>query len=559
MTARANKILLLAASLLTLALLVYAAYRENYGREWRRLQRQYRAALPADQAAAFSVQLRQIYVPPLRAADRCVSCHVGMAAGETALEEPPLYRAHPAVVHDAAQFGCSVCHGGQGRATETADAHGAVAHWPEPMLPRRYAYAGCGTCHTHLRVPDVTQMQRGSALLERYDCLSCHSLDGRGGTLRPGAVAPLPAPDLSNAGAAGYGEDWYDAHLRQRESGDDRRWQTSFGEIPRADREAIETFLDSRVGAPGLIEAKALFHSLGCRGCHKVAGVGGDDGPDLTHAGQRDPGRTDFSHVEGEPTLANWFAEHFRAPATVVPGSQMPEMGLSEEQIDQLTYYTLSLRRSDVPEAFWPLDRVRAEQLGQREFATDGPTLYGSFCAACHGRGGEGMRYPGMHAFPAIGNPDFLAVASDRFIADTIRHGRPGRRMPAWGDKDGGLRPAEIDAIVAHVRTFADVPAPREAEPARWVSADAAVGAELYADSCASCHGADGEGGEGPALDNPVLLRSATDTYLVETIGRGRRGTSMAGFAASSPTRATLSSQEIEAIVAFIREWEEEP
>jgi cbb3-type cytochrome c oxidase subunit III len=559
MNPRANKLLLLTTSLATLALLIYAAYRENYARDWRRYQRDYASRLPAEQASTFPVQLRQVFVPALHAADRCVSCHVGMAAGETALETPRLFRGHPKVVHDPAEIGCVVCHGGQGRATATADAHGGVEHWPEPILPLRYAYAGCGSCHTHLRVPDLDQVKRGSAMVERYDCLACHSLDGRGGTLRPGAAPPGNAPDLSHAGGGGYPTDWYDAHLRRRDSDPAGRFRDSFGTVPVADRHAIEAFLDSRVGAPGLIEAKAQFHSLGCRGCHKVAGVGGDDGPDLTHAGERDPGRTDFTHVEGDKTLANWFAAHFRAPATIVPGSQMPEMGLSEGQIDQLTFYVLSLRRGDVPQAYWPVDRVRAERLKQREFSTDGATLYGTFCAACHGRRGEGMRYPGMKAFPAIGNQDFLAVASDRFLAETVRHGRPGRRMPAWGDKDGGLRPAEIDAVVAHVRSFGDAPSPPEMQPARWVHADVESGAALYTRTCASCHGVKGEGAEGPALKNPVLLRSATDAYLVETIRRGRRGTSMAAFAAASTTHATLSAPEIEAIVAFIRTWEEKP
>jgi mono/diheme cytochrome c family protein len=54
-----------------------------------------------------------------------------------------------------------------------------------------------------------------------------------------------------------------------------------------------------------------------------------------------------------------------------------------------------------------------------------------------------------------------------------------------------------------------------------------------------------------------VLLDAATDTYLVETIGNGRRGTAMPGFLTSSPVRPTLAPAEIEAVVAFLRTWQE--
>ena len=555
---RANKLLLLIASLGTLALLVTAAYRETVAREWRRIQRTYRAALPAAQARDFEVQLRQLYVPALHATDRCISCHLGMAPGETAIPGKPLFAGHPDVAHEPADYGCTVCHDGQGRATERADAHGEVPHWPHPMLPPRFAEAGCGGCHTHLAVPNLALLRRGRALVERYDCLACHQLDGRGGTLRPGGGPAPTTPGLSRVGATGYDEGWYEKHLRQRAAAADGPWRASFGPIPATDRVVIEELLSTSVGAPRLVEAKAVFHTLGCRGCHKVAGVGGDDGPDLTRVGDRDPGQLDFSHVRGKHTLASWIAEHFRAPATVVPGSNMPQLGLSEEQIAELTLYMLSLRRTDQPEAYWPKDRVRAERFEEREFATDGATLYGTFCAACHGPGGEGMRYPGMPAFPAIGNPDFLAVASDRFITETVTHGRPGRRMPAWGETEGGLRPAEIQAVVAHVRSFAGgAPAPVDAGPGRWVKGDAAAGARLFAEACASCHGPDGEGSEGPALHNRRLLAAATDTYLVETVRRGRRDTSMPAFAAASPTHSVLADDDIQAIVAFLRAWEE--
>ena len=84
----------------------------------------------------------------------------------------------------------------------------------------------------------------------------------------------------------------------------------------------------------------------------------------------------------------------------------------------------------------------------------------------------------------------------------------------------------------------------------------APAGGRLFAAYCASCHGKQGEGGEGPALHNRVLLTSASDTYLTETIRRGRRGTSMEGFAHPSTVRPALAGAEIESIVAFIRTWE---
>ncbi len=559
---RANKHLLLWSSLGTLAVLGWSAYSENFLSDWRRSQRRVAAGLPP--GSTIEVKLRQIVVPPLGVVDRCTSCHVGMAPGETGLPNDPVYGRHPDVVHDPGTFGCTPCHGGQGRATTVADAHGAVPHWPEPMIPSRHAYAGCGSCHTHLEVPNLAELARGRTLAERHDCLACHRIDGRGGTLRPGGAGGGEGPNLSSVGTRGFRADWHAHHLGERERAPADAplpWKAAFGEIPAEDRAAIEAFLRSRVAAPGLVEAKALFHSLGCLGCHKVHGVGGADGPDLSRAGQRDPGQTSFAGVRGGKTLAHWFAEHFRNPALVVPGSQMPAMGLSEAEIDALTFYLFSLRRAEAPEAFWPQDRLRALRLAHREFSTDGATLYGTFCAACHGARGRGMRYGGiLPPFPSVANEDFLALASDDFLAATLARGRPGRRMPAWGAGEGGLRPEEIRKVAGHLRALAGgAQAEADAKPRLWARGDAALGRRLYAENCAACHGASGQGGEGVALNNPGLLSAASDTYLAETIRRGRRGTPMEGFGKGSPVRRSLAADEIEAVVSFLRTWEVKP
>ena len=615
MNVRANKLLLLLSSLATLAVLGFAAYRENVLDEWRVIQRRYARELPPEAAAEFNVQLRQIVSPSLGIADRCVSCHVGMAPGEQGIKTIPLFAKHRDVVHDPAEFGCTTCHGGQGRATEKEAAHGTIEFWPEPMIPARYSYAGCGRCHTHLAVPNLAAVERGRELFERYDCLACHKLEGRGGTLRPGGAGGMEGPDLTRVAAKGVEPAWYDKHKAARDAAlaalaasagaaatpataatsapgaaaaaaatpaaatavagaatptpaatataaakptaSPAAWRASFGDIDADDRRQIDVFLSSRFGAPGLIESKALFHSLGCRGCHKVAGVGGDDGPDLTREGLIDPGRKAFAHVPGDRTVANWLAAHFRAPSAVVPGSAMPEFGFDKARIDALVFYMLSLRHNDLPEKYLPNDRALADRFGKREFAADGATLFGSFCAACHGPAGEGMRYPGMRAFPAIGNPDFLAVASDDFLRATITHGRPGRRMPAWGETTGGLRSEEIETVLGHLRTLGGNTAfEGDDRPPRWITADATRGGALYAANCASCHGASGEGKEGPELANQVLLANATDTYLVRTIGRGRRGTAMLGFTHGSTIRQALSEPDIESIVAYVRTWE---
>lgn len=555
---RGYKHLLLWSSVGVLLFLGVAIFQENVLQDWRRLQKSYYRKLPPERAADFAVQLRQVVVPSLKVTDRCVSCHVGMAPGEAGVKGDKLFSPHPDVVHDPAVYGCVVCHGGQGRATKEADAHGEAPHWPKPMLPKRFTYAGCGSCHTNLSVPNLARLERGRALFERYDCLSCHRVASRGGTLRPSAGPDgYEGPDLSRVGATGWDKGWYDGHFKRHQAEKSGPWRHSFGPIGAEEILDIDAYLSTRVGAPGLVEAKAVFHTLGCRGCHMVGGVGGDDGPDLTLGGERDPARLDFSNVEGPKSVAQWIEAHFRAPARIVPDSKMPYLGLPGGSTDDLTFYVLSLRRSEFPEAYWPKDRIRAERFGEREFSTDGATLYGTFCAACHGPSGEGMRYPGMSPFPAVANPDFLALASDEFLRQTLRRGRPGRRMPAWGEKEGGLRPSEIDAVVAHLRSLGGGPAPEVGQrPQRWVEGDAKAGSPLYARSCAGCHGKDGEGREGPALANQVFQETASDTYLVETISRGRRGTSMRGFTRPSPVNRALTKQEIKDIVAFIRTWE---
>lgn len=541
-----NKYLLLASSVAVLVLLAAAAVEENVLKAWRVIQ-----AAGRTEEGPIPVQLRQVVNTNLRVADRCITCHVAMGPGEQGVRGGPVLAAHKPVVHDPAEFGCTVCHAGQGQATERDDAHGDVPFWPQPMIPARWSYAGCGRCHATLGVPERTQLQAATAAFERLDCYSCHRVDGRGGTLRPDGNG-MEGPDLSRVGIAGYDTDWYDKHVEHARTATSGPWKTSFGPVSDDDRRWLALSLSLRVAAPKLVEAKSIFHASGCLGCHKVSGVGGEDAMDLSNAGDKDPGQASFHEVPGAPTLANWQLAHFRSPASVVAGSLMPSVARTDDELEQLAFYVLSLRRRELPDVYVPVDRVKAVKLGEREFAPDGKTVFGAFCTGCHADDGLGRRLTGVLSFPSIANPDFLAIAPDALLVSTIENGRPGRRMAAW-KRAGGLRPGEIRAAVEYLRTLAGVTPEPDGQPARWVRADTAAGRRIFDGTCAGCHGSKGEGGEGPALNNVVLRDAATDTYLVKTIGRGRRGTVMSGFLTPTPVRPALAPADIEHVVAYLR------
>ena len=543
-----NKYLLLSSSIGVLLLLVVAAVSENFFKEWQQIQSTART-----QEGPIDVRLRQIVNPNLRTADRCVTCHVGMAPGEQITTDLKVGNPHKNVVHSTSEMGCTVCHGGQGQATEKDDAHGNVAFWTEPMLPAKYAYASCGTCHTPLNVPNFATLSASQKTFERLDCYSCHRLDGKGGTLRPGGQSGMEGPDLSHAGLKGFDRGWYDKHI-QKTNAEDPLWRNTFREISETDRAAVDRFLETRMGAPKLIESQAMYNSVGCAGCHVVGNFGGDAGPVLSRSGEKDPNQLKFGNVPGDHTFSNWIVQHFRSPSSVVSGSLMPVMGLSDEQIDPLTMYTLSLRRRSLPDILLPKDRVKAMRFGGREFASDGATLYTAVCSSCHGANGQGMRFPGIAPNPSITNPDFLTLASDDYLYQTIKVGRPGRPMLPWGDRQNGFNDAEIKGLVAYIRQLGGgVQHVPDTMPQIWAKGDANAGAQLVASNCAGCHGKNAEGLEGPALANKAFLAAATDTFLVETISRGRRGTVMQGFNGSSPTRRMLTKEEMEAIVVYIR------
>ncbi len=78
---------------------------------------------------------------------------------------------------------------------------------------------------------------------------------------------------------------------------------------------------------------RALFQSQQCGGCHRVAGQGGEEGPDLTTVGLR--------HSSG------WLHSFLESPSRFHAEARMPSYGppaLSHQEIEELAQYLSSLR-----------------------------------------------------------------------------------------------------------------------------------------------------------------------------------------------------------------------
>ena len=76
---------------------------------------------------------------------------------------------------------------------------------------------------------------------------------------------------------------------------------------------------------------------------------------------------------------------------------------------------------------------------------------------------------------------------------------------------------------------------------------DPANGEAVYAANCASCHGANGEGGAlGPTLIGADIA-AKDDAFFRETIADGRVGTAMPAWG------PILGAQKIEDVIAWLR------
>ena len=109
-----------------------------------------------------------------------------------------------------------------------------------------------------------------------------------------------------------------------------------------------------------------------------------------------------------------------------------------------------------------------------------GKGLFGTNCAACHGRGGQGV----VGLYPNLTDDDWLWGGSMEQIQETLTNGRNGF-MPAFSET---LNPQQLDEVATYVLTLSgEAPQSETSERGRELF-------QGYGGGCYACHGKDGKG-----------------------------------------------------------------
>jgi sulfur oxidation c-type cytochrome SoxX len=383
--------------------------------------------------------------------------------------------------------------------------------------------------------------EKGGEVFRRSRCVTCHAVNGRGGTL---------GPELTHVGSKAS-RDWLytwirDPHRLQpktlmpqfRFSADEARdvaayLASEFSEPPK-DFEASAMPPDASLAGEG----RRVFEKRGCYSCHDLEGFPklARIGPKLAAIGDRVLETAALDARGIRPTLPNWIHTKVRTPDAVLEGARMPTFGFGEDEGAALAVALLSLRAREMPPARTTHDPVRPAFEPQGEF---GAIVRRYRCLSCHSIQGTGGTLSTV-AFDRIGS-QLTRDHIERFVQKPygIRVSLP-ERMPQLN-----VSPDEARVVADY---FSKVMVDDAVELA--VPSDAATverGRALFdRHGCVACHIAGEKGGYvGPELNGSAArLKAGWTVSWLMSPQRWKPGT-------LEPDRG-LSRADAEALAGYV-------
>jgi cytochrome c oxidase cbb3-type subunit III len=176
--------------------------------------------------------------------------------------------------------------------------------------------------------------------------------------------------------------------------------------------------------------------------------------------------------------------------------------------------------------------------------------LFDGNCRACHSNGET------LGASISMNYPAYIAIVPREVMHKVIEEGIRGTAMPGYSDKAGGmLTDEQINILVDGIYGWAkghEAPADN-LPPYSAPLGDAERGEAVFAQDCAGCHGAEGEGVKGKAgsVVDATYLSLVSDQYLRTVVIAGRSDLGMPGFREYVPGKP-MTPDEISDVVAWL-------
>jgi mono/diheme cytochrome c family protein len=276
-----------------LAIVAAIAPTKDLFSQWRHYQRLYSQLIRTRPDATrlqrrFESGVHQIWIPEQRVVDRCTTCHVALQEVSLSDVRKEPFHPHPPMPHSLTEFGCVICHHGQGAATTVQEAHYSTKAWEQPILPARYTESACGQCHMDA-LQGTPQLNLGRRLLARYGCAHCHAITQPDGTL----VTPVDEPPSLEHVAEKTSREWIFAWIKNPQAYAASATMPNY-RFNDQDATDIASFLiaqstpsdNARVlllkpvvlpaGADPVQEGTSLYGTLFCASCHAIQNAAGN-------------------------------------------------------------------------------------------------------------------------------------------------------------------------------------------------------------------------------------------------------------------------------------------